>query len=212
MSIGGDGMGQVADEFSDLEHQVIRQNQELNPQENVSVTPGDPGSEFDPGERELDREEVAQLVFYRRYATLNMDVREQTDKDTNDRGEVDASIGINGDLFREVTTNNEISARFDVDTGGEIGLIDNYALSAHPQNDFGGGGVAGGTTDVKTELVIEYYDWPTGGPVVDSFDTITAGFGAGNESEEAACDIELRYDLYWDVVETGETTSPFGRP
>lgn len=212
MSVGGSGMGSMAEEYSDLEHQVIRQKVTLPPGADESLTPGDNGAEFDPGERELDREEVAQLVAYRRYGSINMDPVEGSQINTIDRATVDASVGINGDLFREVTTQQNINSNIDVDSGGEIGLLDNYELTALPTQKDSGDGVGAGGHIETVEHTIDFYDWPTSGPVVDSFDTITCGFGAGNRGEESEANFELRYDFWWDVVETGETTSPFGRP
>jgi hypothetical protein len=199
----------VATEYVDLEHQVIRQQIDLTRADGafptVEVTPGDPGSEFTPGERQLDREEIAQLVYYRRFASVYYKtVLDETETFGNTI--FDASIGINGDLFRPVTTENVINSAFSVDTGGEIGLLDNYTLTAAPvENNTAGGYVQ------FAEFAIDFYDWPTGGPIVDSFDTITAGFAADNTAD-AESQIELRYDFWWDVAEQGRSTNPFGRP
>jgi hypothetical protein len=211
-------------EFVDLEHQVIRQKSDItdpigNPA--ISLLPGDPAAEFDPGERQLDREEVAQLVVYRRSATINF---LETNSDTGGGGSgsqafaiVDASVGINGDLFRPVTTQESFQVGPDnetvlVDEGGEIGLLDNYQLYAQPQNLASGFG-AGGIAD-RADLTVNFYDYPTGGPIVDSFDTITCGFGAAADlsGAEAEVQFELRYDFWWDVREQGRSTNPFGRP
>jgi len=211
----------VADEYVDLEHQVIRQKVDFFADESTSgeVGPGNSFAEFDPGERQLDREEVAQLVYYRRYATLNwLQVGGDADAGADFFAIVDASVGINGDLFREVTTASTGLIDDDdiqVDTGGEIGLLDNYQLFAQPI--FGGGptGEAGGGVKSITEHSVDYYDWPTGGPIVDSFDTITCGFAYGANSGSGTAvegQFELRYDFYWDVAEQGRSTNPFGRP
>jgi len=213
----------VAEEYVDLEHQVIRQKANLNDGEgSFEVLPGSPGAEFDPGERQLDREEVAQLVYYRRYASINFlqnDGSAAGGGSAEDRfAIVDASVGINGDLFRPVTTQESLSipgqanSEFLVDTGGEIGLLDNYQIFAEPSNIRSGsaGTGAGGQHSIE-EFAIDFYNWPTGGPIVDSFDTITCGFGAGY-STDADLQFELRYDFWWDVAEQGRSTNPFGRP
>jgi hypothetical protein len=214
----------VAEEFVDLEHQVIRQKVNATTGEGaVEVLPGNPAAEFDPGERSLDREEVAQLVVYRRSATINwLDAAGIPE----DRGNpffaiVDASVGINGDLFRPVTTQQEfdVAGQPDVDlfvdTGGEIGLIDNYQIYAQPLFLSRANNVAAGGIAQRADLNVNFYDYPTGGPIVDSFDTITCGFAAGfddDDDNDAEVQIELRYDFWWDVAEQGRSTNPFGRP
>jgi hypothetical protein len=234
MSVNPDDMNMasgVATEFVDLEHQVIRQKLNALSTEDVSadVGPGDVGAEFAPGERQLDREEIAQLVYYRRIGSINfLQTSGAGDEAADQFAIVDASIGINGDLFREVTTQAafDIAGQPDlelfVDTGGEIGLIDNYQLYAQPQvGDFRGDVnqvAAGGGIAQNEEYHIDFYNWPTGGPIVDSFDTITAGFGfgadtvAGGSQNPIEVQVELRYDLWWDVAEQGRSTNPFGRP
>jgi hypothetical protein len=223
MSVNPDGMASgMANEFVDLEHQVIRQKVNgLGGQGTVEVLPGNPAAEFDPGERKLDREEVAQLVVYRRSATINWlqtgggDIAEGADNFAI----VDASVGINGDLFRPVTTQEEfdVAGQPDVDlfvdTGGEIGLLDNYQVFAQPQVGTGGN-ISGGGIAQRADLNVNFYDYPTGGPIVDSFDTITCGFGAGfdADTEDTELQFELRYDFWWDVAEQGRSTNPFGRP
>jgi len=225
MSVNPDGMASgMANEFVDLEHQVIRQKvDDLGGNGSVEVGPGDLGSTFDIGERQLDREEVAQLVVYRRSATINwLQTAKRTDGDPSDAfAIVDASVGINGDLFREVTTQQEFDisgnadADFFVDTGGEIGLLDNYQIFASPSLLGNGGSGAGGDA-MRADLTVNFYDYPTGGPIVDSFDNIVCGFGAGFEDGSPANDsevqFELRYDFWWDVAEQGRSTNPFGRP
>jgi hypothetical protein len=227
MSVNPDDMGMasgLAEEYVDLEHQVIRQKVDVDttgdPDSNVAfeLLPGDPGAEFEPGERQLDREEVAQLVYYRRYATVNF----LTTADAIDRFEdafaiVDASVGINGDLFREVTTQSSVTSDPDgqnilIDQGGEIGLLDNYQIYASPQIQSDAVGALGGSFATVSEHVVDYYNWPTGGPIVDSFDTITCGMGGAVSSKSTECQVELRYDFYWDVAEQGRSTNPFGRP
>jgi len=101
-----------------------------------------------------------------------------------------------------------------VDTGGDIGLLDNYQVFAQPQNikqsqQHGAGGIAD-----RADLTVNFYDYPTGGPIVDSFDTITCGFafGANVEGANSELQFELRYDFWWDVREQGRSTNPFGRP
>ena len=213
----------VAEEFVDLEHQVIRQKSNVESgSASIELLPGNPAAEFDPGERQLDREEVAQLVYYRRYATINfLETASPQSENVRDAfAIVDASVGINGDLFRPVTTEESFQVGPDnqtvlVDTGGEIGLLDNYQIYASPQfeNDVNGG--AGGQHSIS-EFAFSFYDWPTGGPIVDSFDTITCGFGAGIQDDDpnspCECQFELRYDFWWDVAEQGRSTNPFGRP
>jgi hypothetical protein len=207
-------------EFVDLEHQVIRQKADVESgSAAIELLPGDPAAEFDPGERQLDREEIAQLVVYRRSATINW-----LDRGSNGAGGVntfaivDASVGINGDLFRPVTTQESFQVGPDnqtvlVDTGGEIGLLDNYQIYAQPSHQIdtaGAGGIA-----QRADLNVNFFDYPTGGPIVDSFDTITCGFGAGFTSgtgTDVECQFELRYDFWWDVREQGRSTNPFGRP
>jgi hypothetical protein len=225
MSVNPDGMASgVANEFVDLEHQVIRQKvNSLSGGATVEVKPGDTGADFEPGERQLDREEIAQLVVYRRSATINwlQSSESAADNPIDTFAIVDASVGINGDLFRPVTTQEEFDitgapdTTLFVDTGGEIGLLDNYQIYAQPQiisasNSVGAGGIAD-----RADLTVNFYDYPTGGPIVDSFDTITCGFGAGFD-DSAAADVEvqfeLRYDFWWDVAEQGRSTNPFGRP
>jgi hypothetical protein len=212
----------VADEYVDLEHQVIRQKSNITSGDaTIELLPGDPAAEFEPGERQLDREEIAQLVVYRRSASINwLETSATSVEDVASFGIVDASVGINGDLFRPVTTQESFQVGPDnqtvtVDTGGEIGLLDNYQIFSQPQiidqaNSQGAGGLAD-----RADLTINYYDYPTGGPIVDSFDTITCGFGAGISAERAVdieCQFELRYDFWWDVAEQGRSTNPFGRP
>jgi len=223
MSVNPDGMSSgVANEFVDLEHQVIRQKLDVDPSASAEALPGDAYAEFDPGERQLDREEIAQLVSYRRYATINFLQTDDPDGANLDAfAIVDASVGINGDLFRPVTTQESFVTSPDditvfVDSGGEIGLLDHYQVYAQPQihegTDSGG---AGGIAQFS-EHTIDFYNWPTGGPIVDSFDTITCGFGAGVSHSDVfdavECQIELRYDFWWDVAEQGRSTNPFGRP
>jgi hypothetical protein len=218
MSVNPDGMQGgmgIAEEYVDLEHQVIRQKIDLTSggSETAEALPGDPFAEFDPGERQLDREEVAQLVYYRRFASVNFLQRSGSGNPGDDQFcIVDASVGINGDLFREVTTQSTFTtddgSNIFVDQGGEIGLLDNYTVFASPTYGGDSGAVA-----QYAEFAIDYYDWPTGGPIVDSFDTITCGFGIGKQTpENAEAQVELRYDFYWDVAEQGRTTNPFGRP
>jgi len=219
MSVNPDDMDMSGPpmEYSDLEHQVIRQKIDFLPGDgpaSAELLPGQDGAEFDPGERQLDREEVAQLVYYRRYATLNT----LTLADADDNfAIVDASIGINGDLFRPVTTERQVVTDPDgievqIDSGGEIGLLDNYQIYAYSQSLFASSQAGSGPAHTVSEFHIDYYDWPTGGPIVDSFDTITAGFGAGIGGDSMEAQAELRYDLYWDVREQGRSTNPFGRP
>jgi hypothetical protein len=208
-------------EFVDLEHQVIRQKSNVTSgNASIELLPGDPAAEFDPGERQLDREEIAQLVVYRRSATLNF--LDQTDSFTAEEqlsAIIDASVGINGDLFRPVTTQESFQVGPDnqtvlVDTGGEIGLLDNYQLYAQPAFIRGGEGGSGGIAQ-RADLTVNFYDYPTGGPIVDSFDTITCGFGFGSDTgsaQDIEVQFELRYDFWWDVREQGRSTNPFGRP
>jgi hypothetical protein len=227
MSVNPDDMNMasgVANEFVDLEHQVIRQKvNALSGEGTVEVLPGNPAAEFDPGERSLDREEIAQLVVYRRSATINwLQVSNAQNVGDDMFAIVDASVGINGDLFRPVTTQESFAitgqpdAELLVDTGGEIGLLDNYQLFAQPQiNNAGDGGIGGGIAQ-RADLTVNFFEYPTGGPIVDSFDTITCGFGAGFDDGIANTDVELqfelRYDFWWDVAEQGRSTNPFGRP
>jgi hypothetical protein len=225
MSVNPDGM-RVTDgepvEFVDLEHQVIRQKSNVTSgSASIELLPGNPAAEFDPGERSLDREEIAQLVVYRRSATINWLQTGAADvPDIDNFAIVDASVGINGDLFRPVTTQESFQVGPDnqtvlVDTGGEIGLLDNYQIFAQPQvtkrtDSLGAGGIA-----QRADLNVNFFEYPTGGPIVDSFDTITCGFGAGfvdNEDSDIECQFELRYDFWWDVREQGRSTNPFGRP
>jgi hypothetical protein len=223
MSVNPDGMASgVANEFVDLEHQVIRQKLDVDETTGFSgeVLPGNPAAEFEPGERQLDREEIAQLVVYRRSATLNFlqTGGSSTDPGVDNFAIVDASVGINGDLFRPVTTQEAFTLDGQdlfVDAGGEIGLLDNYQLFAQPQtlidSDIGAGGISD-----RADLTVNFYDYPTGGPIVDSFDTITCGFGAGVQVDSTSTSVEvqaeLRYDFWWDVAEQGRSTNPFGRP
>jgi hypothetical protein len=226
MSVNPDGMASgVANEFVDLEHQVIRQkvNATTEGAGSVEVLPGNPAAEFEPGERQLDREEIAQLVVYRRSATINW-LQDSTSVSTSENDHfaiVDASVGINGDLFRPVTTQEEFDVAGEpnidlfVDTGGEIGLLDNYQIYAQPLITELNSGVGAGSTADRADLTVNFYDYPTGGPIVDSFDTITCGFGAGFDnggSEPTELQFELRYDFWWDVAEQGRSTNPFGRP
>jgi hypothetical protein len=182
--------------------------------------PGDPAAEFDPGERSLDREEIAQLVVYRRSATINyLTIDGVSNPPSTEFAIVDASVGINGDLFRPVTTQEEFNTAdpdvdLFVDTGGEIGLLDNYQIYALPTSEDvdaapGTGGIA-----QRADLEVNYFDYPTGGPIVDSFDSITCGFAFGmtNSIAGVECQFELRYDFWWDVAEQGRSTNPFGRP
>jgi len=221
MSVNPDMTGEPM-EFVDLEHQVIRQKSNVTSgSASINLLPGDPAAEFDPGERQLDREEIAQLVVYRRSATINW----LDGADAQPAGEpifaiVDASVGINGDLFREVTTQQSFQVGPDnqtvlVDTGGEIGLLDNYQIYAQPaQNEESSGTGAGGIAQ-RADLNVNFFEYPTGGPIVDSFDTITCGFGAGftdSTGVDIECQFELRYDFWWDVREQGRSTNPFGRP
>jgi len=199
----------VADEFVDLEHQVIRQKLTVGGGEDLGLSPGEAGAEFDPGERQLDREEVAQLVAYRRYAYAAF---EQNGQATDDTGVaiIDASVGINGDLFREVTTDSIPEAGIEIDEGGEIGLLDSYTMYTAPPISPSSNASPGFST--VTEQWYNFYDWPTGGPIVDSFDTITCGFGSTNFNNTFNATFELRYDFWWDVAEQGRSTNPFGRP
>jgi len=227
MSVNPDGM-RVTDgkpvEFVDLEHQVIRQKSNVTSgSASIELLPGDPAAEFDAGERSLDREEIAQLVVYRRSATVNW-IQTSNASDTaviDNFAIIDASVGINGDLFREVTTQSDFQVGPDnqtvtVDTGGEIGLLDNYQIFAQPQINFSTDGLAAGGIAQRADLNVNFYEYPTGGPIVDSFDTITCGFGAGfadgRQGEDIECQFELRYDFWWDVREQGRSTNPFGRP
>ena len=223
MSVNPDGMNSgMANEFVDLEHQVIRQKvNNLTGEGSFEVLPGNPAAEFDPGERQLDREEVAQLVVYRRSATINF-LQVGTGSNIGDDAFaiVDASVGINGDLFRPVTTQEEFDVpgqpdtNFFVDTGGEIGLLDNYQIYAQPSQEGSANGGGGGIAQ-RADLNVNFYDYPTGGPIVDSFDTITCGFGAGVQDSsgvDVELQFELRYDFWWDVAEQGRSTNPFGRP
>jgi len=227
MSVNPDDMDMasgVATEFVDLEHQVIRQKVNVpTGVGDVEVLPGNPGAEFEPGERQLDREEIAQLVVYRRSATINwLDIGNAENAGSPVFAIVDASVGINGDLFRPVTTQEQFAITgepdidFFVDTGGEIGLLDNYQIFAQPSRSNGADSGAGGAIAQRADLNVNFYDYPTGGPIVDSFDTITCGFGAGFNTSEPTVDIEvqveLRYDFWWDVAEQGRSTNPFGRP
>jgi hypothetical protein len=225
MSVNPDGM-RVTDgapqEFVDLEHQVIRQKSNVTSgTASIELLPGDPAAEFDPGERSLDREEIAQLVVYRRSATINwIQNTSHTNPSEDDFAIVDASVGINGDLFRPVTTQESFQVGPDnqtvvVDTGGEIGLLDNYQIYAQAGLLDVGSSVGRGGIAQRADLTVNFYDYPTGGPIVDSFDTITCGFGAGfadNTSADVECQFELRYDFWWDVREQGRSTNPFGRP
>jgi hypothetical protein len=225
MSVNPDGM-RVTDgepvEFVDLEHQVIRQKSNVTSgSASIELLPGDPAAEFDPGERSLDREEIAQLVVYRRSATINwLQSGGATSKGDDYFAIVDASVGINGDLFRPVTTQEAFQVGPDnqtvlVDTGGEIGLLDNYQIFAQPQSNNGDAGIGAGGIAQRADLTVNFYDYPTGGPIVDSFDTITCGFGAGFDDasgDDVECQFELRYDFWWDVREQGRSTNPFGRP
>jgi hypothetical protein len=226
MSVNPDGMRVTNGEpleFVDLEHQVIRQKSDVTSgSASIELLPGDPAAEFDPGERQLDREEVAQLVVYRRSATVNW--LQTSNKDDNQPFDnfaiIDASVGINGDLFREVTTQQSFQVGPDnqtvlVDTGGEIGLLDNYQIYAQPQMIDNGTGISAGGIAQRADLNVNFYEYPTGGPIVDSFDTITCGFGAGfsdSGNVDVECQFELRYDFWWDVREQGRSTNPFGRP
>jgi hypothetical protein len=225
MSVNPDGMTSgVANEFVDLEHQVIRQKLDvvLEQEDGFSgeVLPGNPAAEFDPGERKLDREEIAQLVAYRRYATVNfLNIPSDPSSDFDFFAIMDASVGINGDLFRPVTTKENFlldGEDLEVDAGGEIGLLDHYQIYAQPMISDASDGVGGGGINSIVEHTIDFYDWPTGGPIVDSFDTITCGFGAsvqvGQQVGGVECQFELRYDFWWDVAEQGRSTNPFGRP
>jgi hypothetical protein len=225
MSVNPDGM-RVTDgepvEFVDLEHQVIRQKSNVTSgSASIELLPGDPAAEFDPGERSLDREEIAQLVVYRRSATINWIQTTDAPSASQDFfAIVDASVGINGDLFREVTTQQSFQVGPDnqtvlVDTGGEIGLLDNYQIFAQPQFSEIGAQLGGGGIAQRADLNVNFYEYPTGGPIVDSFDTITCGFGAGfadSFGADVECQFELRYDFWWDVREQGRSTNPFGRP
>jgi hypothetical protein len=225
MSVNPDGMRTTNGEpveFVDLEHQVIRQKvNALSGEGSVELLPGNPAAEFDPGERQLDREEIAQLVVYRRSATINY-LQIVSDGGTGDDffAIVDASVGINGDLFREVTTQQEFDVPDEdidllVDSGGEIGLLDNYQIFATPTSNEGASAVGAGGIAQRADLNVNFFEYPTGGPIVDSFDTITCGFGAGfNDASETDCELqfELRYDFWWDVREQGRSTNPFGRP
>jgi len=225
MSVNPDGM-RVTDgepvEFVDLEHQVIRQKSNVTSgSASIELLPGDPAAEFDPGERSLDREEIAQLLVYRRSATINwLQVGTSLPAAEDNFAIVDASVGINGDLFRPVTTQESFQVGPDnqtvlVDSGGEIGLLDNYQIFAQPKGHFesennGAGGIA-----QRADLNVNFFEYPTGGPIVDSFDTITCGFGAGfsdGTTQDIECQFELRYDFWWDVREQGRSTNPFGRP
>jgi hypothetical protein len=228
MSVNPDGMraGDGAPvEFVDLEHQVIRQKSNVTSgSASIELLPGDPAAEFDPGERSLDREEIAQLVVYRRSATINwiQTANVSTGLPRDNFAIVDASVGINGDLFRPVTTQESFQVGPDnqtvlVDTGGEIGLLDNYQVFAQPQINENSVPLSAGGIAQRADLTVNFYDYPTGGPIVDSFDTITCGFGAGfadgaPEGSDIECQFELRYDLWWDVREQGRSTNPFGRP
>jgi hypothetical protein len=228
MSVNPDGM-RVTDgepvEFVDLEHQVIRQKSNVTSgSASIELLPGDPAAEFDPGERSLDREEIAQLVVYRRSATINwLQGSLNTVGDDDIFGIVDASVGINGDLFRPVTTQEAFQVGPDnqtvlVDSGGEIGLLDNYQIYSQPLVNSTSQSVGSGGIAQRADLTVNFYDYPTGGPIVDSFDTITCGFGAGfangapEGSDDVECQFELRYDFWWDVREQGRSTNPFGRP
>jgi hypothetical protein len=228
MSVNPDDMNMasgVATEFVDLEHQVIRQKANVESGSgDIELLPGDPAAEFEPGERQLDREEIAQLVVYRRSATINwLSSSNAADNNPIDNfAIVDASVGINGDLFRPVTTQESFTVGPDnqtvlVDTGGEIGLLDNYQIYAQPQLiNSASGPISSGGIAQRADLTVNFYDYPTGGPIVDSFDTITCGFGAGFTdalpATDAECQFELRYDFWWDVAEQGRSTNPFGRP
>jgi hypothetical protein len=214
MSVNPDGfsggMG-IAEEFVDLEHQVIKQNIDLVAGGTKELLPGEEGSQFEPGERQLDREEVAQLVLYRRSATVSY--QGEIDAGSNyGATSVDASMGINSDLFREVTTNVTVDSAYEFDTGGEIGLLDNYEVNASAPIKDASGGVGAGSTPGRADLELNYSALPTGGPIVDSFDTITCGFAAQNSAPFGQSRIELRYDFWWDVAEQGRQTNPFGRP
>jgi hypothetical protein len=224
MSVNPDDMDMTGapTEYVDLEHQVIRQKVDVPDTAgavSIDLLPGDEGAEFDPGERQLDREEIAQLVYYRRFASINF---LQAGKISQTKGQdyfaiVDASVGINGDLFRPVTTQTSVTTNPDnltmlVDTGGEIGLLDNYTLFAQPKEASEQTSGSNGAVAQFSEFDIDYYDWPTGGPIVDSFDSITCGMGFGVSDTDAEVQLELRYDFYWDVREQGRSTNPFGRP
>jgi hypothetical protein len=226
MSVNPDGMNArsgVAEEFVDLEHQVIRQKSNVTSGDAaIELLPGNPAAEFDPGERSLDREEIAQLVVYRRSATINwlQSKSSTTNVPTDYFAIVDASVGINGDLFRPVTTQEAFQVGPDnqtvlVDTGGEIGLLDNYQIFASPKVVNSDTPIGAGGTAQRADLTVNFFEYPTGGPIVDSFDTITCGFGAGiveDSEDDVECQFELRYDFWWDVAEQGRSTNPFGRP
>jgi len=212
MSVNPDDMimaSGVANEYVDLEHQVIRQKVETPGGSSLGLSPGEPGAEFNPGERQLDREEIAQLVYYRRYAYAAF---EDPASEQTGNAVLDASVGINGDLFRETTTQTNPEPNLTVDEGGEIGLLDTYTIQAEPSAGNAGAGFAAGGQAMISEFHIDYYDWPTGGPIVDSFDTITCGFASTNFITDSPVNFELRYDFYWDVAEQGRSTNPFGRP
>jgi hypothetical protein len=223
MSVNPEDMTNAPMEYVDLEHQVIRQKIDVEDSgagTAFEALPGQAGAEFDPGERQLDREELARLVYYRSYATAKvLEAGGDPSVGFDYFLIVDASVGINGDLFRPVTNQETVTTDPDdvpmfVDTGGEIGLLDHYELTAKPGilSDTSNGGA--GFADTR-EHTIEFYDWPTSGPIVDSFDTITCGFGgnfAASGGTTLEGQVELRYDFWWDVRDTGRTTSPFGRP
>jgi hypothetical protein len=214
----------VAEEFVDLEHQVIRQRTNITEAEDdidIEVLPGSPAAEFDPGERQLDREEIAQLVVYRRSATLNFLDFAGAEAAARSFALVDASVGINGDLFRPVTTQDSFQVGPDnqtvtTDTGGEIGLLDNYQVFSHPQIARITEGLGAGGSPDRADLTVNFYDYPTGGPIVDSFDTITCGFSLSTDAvgidQDINLQMELRYEFWWDVAEQGRSTNPFGRP
>lgn len=223
------------DEYSDYETQSISLRQE--------ITSADAGSSpslsddrivvTDPvSERGIDRDEIAELVGFRRYATAYSKGEEEAN--TTQAGLIlaEGDLGINLNPEELPTQNTVGSESLDTVTGADTsqkggilrgkildapGVLDSYTLAGTPSQgpndnitDPAGGKGSGSFMNAERQIYLR--DWFGTGPFLDATDDVTIHTEIDPTNVNTNVVTEVQYQLYWHVTEMPEGRSSLGRP
>lgn len=201
------GMG--ADTYNDLDHQVIRQRAIIDSSTaggSLQASVGDPGTKFDPVTVGLERDEFAHMMRYERQSTLF--VKNINGNIGSGSAQLDADAAINGGTFEQLKTDESFNpdndaGRLEFNDYSDTRTLDHYNHGIVTNDS--------GPSFSQQGKVIDFYDWPTGGPVLDRDDSLTLEIERLDKTglgEQLIA--EIRYDFWWEVEEVeGSVPNPF---
>jgi hypothetical protein len=217
MSVNGNS-GMLSDAYSDIESQAIKHNHKIIPTIDGFAQYRLNGNADYSVLGDLDRDELAELVYVEAVSTLNVRANAEEDQDQLGSAAVDFEVTINEpdnrgpaeDTFlEEPADQHTLAAVTRNDAANQLFNANQESRTAFDDTTNGTGGVGAASTEVferrfRTDM--------GGGPVLDRFDDIFIRSTISADNVLSEVSHELHVQLYFVVDEFESNIARFGRP